>query len=82
MKSYMKEAHGHWLALEHGSDVAQVLGGQCYLHSIIIIISSNNNNIIIIIILSSSLSGSTHLLIWVVQTVVSFYFMPGAQQQT
>ena len=24
MKSYMHESHGHWLALEHGSDVTMV----------------------------------------------------------
>ena len=24
MKSYMHESHGHWLALEHGSDVPMV----------------------------------------------------------
>jgi hypothetical protein len=33
------------------------------------------------IFLSPSLSGPTHLLRWVVQTDVAFYFMPGAQQQ-
>jgi hypothetical protein len=31
--------------------------------------------------LAPSLSGPTHLLRWVVQTDVAFYFMPGAQQQ-